>query len=377
MGMSEAEQKLKAAAGRTANILYAHMMMNIVGICMVLQGRPPLVLANSAGSAALMASTLSNMSAGVGVLEFLLNSTVGKLSDTYGRRRFLLLSPIVNCALKFAVFVNQSPLMLIIERVTNGAITTIAGSTMCSTMLSDLYSGSELANSYATLGAAAGAGAIIGSFLGGRIMAAGYSAQATFGAAAVLAAAQLVMDLLLVPETLLPERKAPFTLKFPYMANPLAFTKLFTRGKTVRMLVLTAGLQCVPEGKNISDLQQIKMMGDIGASDAVRGNFVSAFGVCMVLGGKLAGTSIKMFGKRGHTTLNNILTICAFLVFGRAKQMMGMWLGLILLLPTMERRAATSAMATDHAVATGMGRGEYQAAFANFRALTVVMAPLL
>ena len=124
-------------------------------------------------------------------------------------------------------------------------------------------------------------------------------------------------------------------------------------------------------------LQQIKMMGDIGASDAVRGNFVSAFGVCMVLGGKLAGTSIKMFGKRGHTTLNNILTICAFLVFGRAKQMMGMWPGLILLLPTMERRAATSAMATDHAVATGMGRGEYQAAFANFRALTVVMAPLL
>ena len=57
----------------------------------------------------------------LGVLEFLLNSTVGKLSDTYGRRRFLLLSPIVNCALKFAVFVNQSPLMLIIERVTNGA----------------------------------------------------------------------------------------------------------------------------------------------------------------------------------------------------------------------------------------------------------------
>ena len=47
-----------------------------------------------------------------------------------------------------------------------------------------------------------------------------------------------------------------------------------------------------------------------------------------------------------------------------------MWVGLLLLLPTMERRAATSAMATDHAVASGMGRGEFQAAFANFRALT-------
>ena len=72
-----------------------------------------------------------------------------------------------------------------------------------------------------------------------------------------------------------------------------------------------------------------------------------------------------------------------------------MWLGLLLLLPTMERRAASSAMATDHALASGapgaargyrpggqvccmaalsgrwcagMGGGEYQAAFANFRA---------
>jgi hypothetical protein len=77
--------------------------------------------------------------------------------------------------------------------------------------------------------------------------------------------------------------------------------------------------------------------------------------------------------------------------------MKSMWIGLLLLLPAMERRAATSAMATDHAVASGttaalsslpplisendldalgMGRGEFQAAFANFRALTVVAAPL-
>ena len=39
--------------------------------------------------------------------------------------------------------------------------------------------------------------------------------------------------------------------------------------------VLVAGLQCVPEGKNISDLQQIKMM-DLGAGDSVRANYVPA-----------------------------------------------------------------------------------------------------
>ena len=130
------------------------------------------------------------------------------------------------------------------------------------------------------LGSAAGAGAIIGSFLGGRIMAAGYSAKATFGAAAILAALQLVMDVALVPETLLETKKKPFDMKFPYselslavrlseakqnrlslahrtclrmyavvVANPLVFMKLFRRTKALRMLSLTAGLQCVPEGK--------------------------------------------------------------------------------------------------------------------------------
>jgi hypothetical protein len=84
-----------------------------------------------------------------------------------------------------------------------------------------------------------------------------------------------------------------------------------------------------------------------------------------------------MLGNRGHTTFANFMTILAFCTMGAAPTQMNMWLGLLMLLPTMERRAATSAMATDHAIAAGMGRGEYQAAFANFRALTVITAPIL
>merc|ERR1712151_960665 len=53
------------------------------------------------------------------------------------------------------------------------------------------------------------------------------------------------------------------------------------------------------------------------------------------------------------------------------------WLGLLLLGPSMERRTPTSAMATDLAVAAGMGKGEFAGAFANWRALCVAAAPLL
>jgi MFS family permease len=140
---------LNAGAEPVARCVCCAQCFNIVGICIVLQGRPALVLANVRGDSAAMASALANMSAGVGILEFLLNATAGRLSDAFGRRLFLFASPIVNLALKAGVFVTQSPSMLAAERVVNGAITTIAGSTMCSTMLSDLYSGPELAKSYA------------------------------------------------------------------------------------------------------------------------------------------------------------------------------------------------------------------------------------
>merc|ERR1712151_652250 len=53
------------------------------------------------------------------------------------------------------------------------------------------------------------------------------------------------------------------------------------------------------------------------------------------------------------------------------------WLGLLLLGPSMERRTPTSAMATDLAVAAGMGKGEFAGAFANWRALCVAAAPLV
>ena len=50
------------------------------------------------------------MSAGVGILEFLLNATVGRLSDAFGRRLFLFASPIVNLALKAGVFLREGSL---------------------------------------------------------------------------------------------------------------------------------------------------------------------------------------------------------------------------------------------------------------------------
>ena len=63
-----------------------------------------------------VARILSYMSAGVGALELLLNPMAGQLSDKYGRRNFLLLSPIINFFNKLYVAFNPSLAALAWER---------------------------------------------------------------------------------------------------------------------------------------------------------------------------------------------------------------------------------------------------------------------
>ena len=60
---------------------------------------------------------------------------------------------------------------------------------------------------------------------------------------------------------------------------------------------------------------------DVGADTTMRSNFVGAFEVCMVLGGKLASYSIKYFDPCWHTTVNNLLTIIFFVNLGTANKM--------------------------------------------------------
>ena len=108
-----------------------------------------------------------------------------------------------------------------------------------------------------------------------------------------------------------------------------------------------------------------------------RTNFATSFGLCMVFGGRLAKRSIATLGERGHTTFANWMSFVALGVWAQSRSAAGMFLGMLLLVPTMERRAALGAITTQHALAAGFGRGEFQGMFANWRALSTMFAPVL
>ena len=165
------------------------------------------------------------MSAGVGALELLLNPLAGQLSDKYGRRNFLLLSPLINFFNKLYVAFNPSLAALAWERVIDGAITTLGGSTTCAASLSDLFSGQKLGKAFGNLGSAAGIGALCGSFISGRLLTRNWSPENLYLLSAFFGLIQFITNYFCVAETLAIENRSQKPIDIP---NPLSCISLLT-----------------------------------------------------------------------------------------------------------------------------------------------------
>ena len=77
------------------------------------------------------------------------------------------------------------------------------------------------------------------------------------------------------------------------------------------------GLQCVTEGKNISDLNQVYLAEECGFDIQQRARWMMAFGLAMIGGGRLSGWLIKRLSASSFTSFANAMTMLAFGIFGR------------------------------------------------------------
>lgn len=368
--------KRKAEIKKTRiQFILRHMFLNLIVLVSPFQSRNLYVMELAGGDAAKAAAWQSYMSAGAAILEFLLNPVCGRLSDRYGRKLFLCLSPAVNTLTKFMVAATDGKYLPLValDRILGGAITTVGGSTTCAAAISDVVKGPELAGAMGNLGSYAGLGVLVGPFISGQILAATNKVKYTYLFGAVIAAFQLVCNLTLFQETLEVSRPMDWAA-----CNPLSFLKIFSGDSTVARLGLVGGLQCFPEGKSLADLNMAHISNTLKFKPQLQTAFVMSFGWSMIIAGSLPKKMIpKYLSQRDFTSVSNYLTVTALSLWGTTKSVLLFFLGLAVLCPSMERRAASSALATDLAVLRGFGKGEFQGLFANWRALCVAAAPML
>ena len=383
--------KLEAAnAAKRKRQVYAvcaHFGLNVGAICTVLTARTTVLSTVLGGSQLQSAKTLAYLSSGVGMIEFIINPIIGKLSDAYGRKAFIAQAPFISILLKLLVFFKPSLATIALERCLGGATTTLGGSTTCGSALADIVEDpKELGQAYALMGTAAGLGVMIGPLFGALVNRVfgtmlGTGQRTAYLAGAVVSTVQLAVVMTQMEESLEVQDRTPLDIQdaSSLMAaiNPLGFLNLFTNGTTLATLVGVGALQCFCEGKCISDMNQIYMMQQVKLPSDRRAVYVTGFGIAMVLSGYLGKETIRTIGMRGHTTLSNFCTALGFWIVGKFPAVSTMFGVLPIYSFAMERRAAISSLSVKAAAQCGMGKGDYSANFANFRAIVVALAPMV
>ncbi len=138
------------------------------------------------------------------LMQFIFSPIWGSLSDRYGRKKFLLVGAIGN-ALSMLFFGLSTQLwMLYASRALAGSLSSATLPTAMA-YIGDSTSDEERGGGMGIMGAAMGVGMVIGPGLGGWL--AEYSLQLPFYVAAVLSTLATVLIMVILPESLPPEKR--------------------------------------------------------------------------------------------------------------------------------------------------------------------------
>ena len=185
------------------------MFLDAVGIGLIFPIMPELmerVGAPDTATAAFWGGVLMASYAGA---QFLFSPAIGGLSDALGRKPVLLFT-LAALAIDYVVMALATGFwLLLIGRLVAG----IAGATYitATAYLADISEPSKRAANFGLIGAAFGVGFVFGPALGGLL--AGVDVTAPFWAAAVLAAANFLFGVFVLPESLQREKRRRFDFR--------------------------------------------------------------------------------------------------------------------------------------------------------------------
>ena len=170
-----------------------------------------------------------------GLMQFFCAPLLGALSDRFGRRPVILAS-IFGLGVHYLLLaIAPSLWFMLLARVLGGI--TGASFSVANAYASDISSAEGRARSFGLIGAAFGAGFIFGPVFGGLL--GSIDLHLPFYVAAGLALLNGLYGAFVVPESLPPERRAPFALR---RANPFTALLALSRHREVGRLVLVFAL---------------------------------------------------------------------------------------------------------------------------------------
>jgi DHA1 family tetracycline resistance protein-like MFS transporter len=356
---------IKVAREAAMPFILIAVLIDMVSIGIIVPVLPALV-GSFTSSPSEQAFWVTMVSLAFAAASFIGAPLLGALSDHFGRRPILLLG---FCGLAFNFFataLSNALWLLIAVRLVGGGMQ--ANAAVANAYVADITAPEDRAKRFGMLGAMFGLGFIIGPAMGGLLGA--ISLQLPFYVAGVLALLNLAYGYFVLPESLPPERRRPFSWR---AANPISTLKKLARLKGVGLLVAVIFCTGLAQGilYNVWVLYNTFKFGwdtqDNGLSLAAVG-LVSVF-----VQGYLLGKLLKRFEPRRLAVLGLISSTLAYALWGAA------WAGWVMYAVIFANllgfTVSSSIQSIVSSAADSRSQGETLGAVSSMNSLTAVIAP--
>jgi DHA1 family tetracycline resistance protein-like MFS transporter len=306
-----AESSHPGAGKHTENFILLTVFLDMVGLGLIWPILPRMIEQvghTDLAGAALIGGWLYFVYA---AMQFLLGPTIGNLSDAFGRRPVLLIS-VAGLGIDF-LLTGFAPNLwwLFLGRLIAGICG--ASYTTANACLTDITAPDQRAKAFGRIGAAFGLGFIVGPGIGGLLGELGV--RVPFFAAGAVSILNVLYGYFVLPETLVPENRRPFSLK---RSNPIGALKVFSSYH--QMMPLLAIIVLFDFASSVYPaIWTFWGIAKLNWSEMTNGLTLALFGLTTaVVQGFGTGPVVARLGERGAALLGLGTSVVVCLAYGFA-----------------------------------------------------------
>ncbi|MGA2999040.1 TCR/Tet family MFS transporter [Bradyrhizobium sp.] len=354
--------------GAAVAFIFVTILLDMLALGLIMPILPKLVESFVDNDTAQAARIFGVFGTAWALMQFVFSPILGSLSDRFGRRPVVLLSNF-GLGLDYVLMaLAPSLIWLFVGRVISG-ITSASISTAFA-YIADITPAERRAAVFGKVGAAFGAGFIIGPAVGGLL--GDVDPRLPFWVAAGLSFTNTIYGLLILPESLPRDRRAPFRWK---SANPIGALHLLRSDRILTGLSVSNFFAQLAHAV-LPSIFVLYATYRYGWDSKTVGVTLAMVGVCtMLVQGVGIGPIVRVFGERRSLLLGLLCGAAGFFIFAIAPTGPLSWLGIPVMSLWGVSGAAIQALMTKR-VAPDQ-QGQLQGANASVQSVSQLLGPFL
>jgi DHA1 family tetracycline resistance protein-like MFS transporter len=352
--------------GAAFTFIFITVLLDMLALGIVVPVLPKLILEFAGGNAASAADYLGLFGTAWALMQFLFSPVHGALADRFGRRPVILLSNF-GLGLDYILMALAPTLTwLFVGRLISGLCA--ASISAAYAYIADVTEPQKRAARFGLLGVAFGVGFVLGPAIGG--IAGSFDPRLPFWIAAGLSLLNGVYGLLILPESLPPEKRAAFSWR---VASPIGSLKLLRSHPELTGLALVTFLFHLAHA-SLPNIGVLYMMYRYSWDERAVGFTMAAVGLCsMIVQGGLIGLAVARFGERTAMIMGLAFGVAGFAAFGLAAS--GLWFLAGIPLLALWGIASAAAMALMSRRVSPTEQGQLQGANSSMMGIANLIGP--